>query len=174
MVFMIVFIEDFETKIYSLITMQILRVNYSYWIKSFNTKKDQIVEMFNEATYLVLMVLLTVYTSSDKWTEKTASIYMGIIFTYLLIFIAIALFTLIRFIWGAVKKLFIRLKIIRAKDIRSTESEVSNGFEGRSVQIFSDISFSIQHNQDSFRVENMYSFNSSGNQNFRRHSAYSL
>ena len=98
MVLMIVFIGDFEIKIYSLIAMQILRVNYSYWIKSFNTKKDQIVEMFNEATYLVLMVLLTVYTSSDKWTEKTASIYMGIIFTYLLIFIAIALFTLIRFI----------------------------------------------------------------------------
>ena len=98
MVFMLVFIEDFETKIYSLIAMQILRVNYAYWIRSFNTKKDQIIEMFNEATYLVLMVLLTMYTSSDKWTEKAASVYMGIIFSYLMIFIVIAMYTLIKFI----------------------------------------------------------------------------
>ena len=95
---MLVFIEDFETKIYSLIAMQVLRVNYAYWIRSFHTEKDQIIEIFNELTYLVLMALLTQYTSPGKWTDKAAYVYTGIIFSYLLICIAIAIYTLIRFI----------------------------------------------------------------------------
>ena len=98
MVFILVFIEDFEAKIYSLILMQVLRVNYAFWIRSFNMKKDQMIEIFNEAVYLVLMVLLTLYTTSDKWTVKSTFVYIGIIFSYLLIYIVIAMSTLIKLI----------------------------------------------------------------------------
>ena len=183
MVLMLVFIEDFETKIYSLIAMQVLRVNYAYWIKSFHTEKDQIIEMFNEVTYSVLIVLLTQYTSPGKWTDRAAYVYTGIILSYLLIFIAIAMYTLIRFIWGAVKKLFKKHRIVPVNDDRNHESKVPGGSKGRNMRVFSDISFDIQHKQESIRVEKVYSFDSLywfdsfesvDNFNIRRHATYQI
>ena len=168
MVFMLVFIEDFETKIYSLIAMQVLRVNYAYWIRSFNMMKDQIVEILSEVVYLVLMVLLTQYTDNEKWTKTATYVFIGIIFSYIWILLFLSIYTLSKFILGIgiVRKLLRRIKILLIIDRGSKESKPNIDSGGRTRQIFSEISFSIQHNQDSFRVEKMYSFDLSDDQSF--------
>ena len=100
MVFMLVFLTNFEIKIYSLIAMQVLRVNYSYWIRSFYFMRDQIREICNEVVYLVLMVLLTQYTEYDKWTKVATFIYIGIILSYTWILLTFSMIQFIKVILG--------------------------------------------------------------------------
>ena len=173
MVFILVFIEDFETKIYCLIAMQILRVNYSYWIRSFNMMKDQIIEILNEIIYLVLIVLLTQYTDYDKWDKVATFVYIGIILSYTWVLLALSIIMFIKVILGigVVRRLLKRLKILRTKEKRSDKYKVDNDFGDPPNQNFSEISFSVEHKQDSFRVEKMYSLDSIEDQPERKHTS---
>ena len=128
---MLVFIEDFETKIYSLIAMQVLRVNYAYWIRSFNMMKDQIVEILNEVIYLVLMVLLTQFTEYDKWTKRATFLFIGIILSYTWVLLFFSIFTFIKVILGIgfVKRLLRKLKIMRKKNEKKDKIKVNDNVD---------------------------------------------
>ena len=173
MVLMIVFIEDFQTKIYSLIAMQVLRINYSYWIRSFNMIKDQIIEILNEIVYLVLIVLLTQYTDFDKWDKIATFVYIGIILSYTWVLLALSILMFIKAILGigVVRRLLKRLKILRTKEKRSDNYKVDNDFGDPPNQNFSEISFSVKHKQDSFRVEKINSLDSIDDQTERKHTS---
>lgn len=180
MVFILVFINDFETKIYSLIAMQVIRVNYSYWIRSFNLMKDQIIEILNEIIYLVLIVLLTQYTDFDKWTKLATFVYIGIILSYTWVLLAFSIFAFIKAILRVdlvkkfLKNLLIKFKIWLRNDNQNDNHEIDDSSESRPHRAFSEISYSVEHNQDSIRVEYMYSLDSVEDINHRMHTSYQL
>ena len=180
MVFILVFINDFETKIYSLIAMQVIRVNYSYWIRSFNLMKDQIIEILNEIIYLVLIVLLTQYTDFDKWTKLATFVYIGIILSYTWVLLAFSIFAFIKAILRVdlvkkfLKNLLIKFKIWLRNDNQNDNHEIHDSSESRPHRAFSEISYSVEHNQDSIRVEYMYSLDSVEDINHRMHTSYQL
>ena len=52
---------------------------YALFVRSFASKKDQIVEILNEIVILTLIALLAKYNSKEKWTDASENAFIGII-----------------------------------------------------------------------------------------------
>ena len=75
----------FPLKILLLIILQTDYIAYTSFVRSFEKTKDQVVEVLNEIVYFVLILFLIKFDSEPKWTSFTVYLYIGIIFTQLLI-----------------------------------------------------------------------------------------
>ena len=52
-----------------LILFQLLIIGYVLKVRSFHNFKDHITDIFNESTYLLLIFIMSVLSSDDKWTN---------------------------------------------------------------------------------------------------------
>ena len=104
MILIVVFMQDsvFRFKVTLLLFLQTISLVYASLVRSFANKKDQIVETFNEAVILVLMVLLASFNSQEEWNDIRVYTFIGIILlqSYILLFISMvcAIVLIIRFI----------------------------------------------------------------------------
>ena len=69
----------FGLKISLLLILQTLCIGYATLVRTFENKKDQIVEVFNEIGVLVLIVFLSNFYSEDDWGEADVDFFIAII-----------------------------------------------------------------------------------------------
>ena len=69
----------FILKIILLFVLQTLCIAYAISIRSFDNKKDQVVEAFNECILVVLLIFMTKYDSEDKWNDTSSDAFIAII-----------------------------------------------------------------------------------------------
>ena len=69
----------FTFKISLLLILQILCILYAFYVRSFENKKDQIVEELNEIAILVAMAVLANNSSEGKWTDTGTFVFIGVI-----------------------------------------------------------------------------------------------
>ena len=114
-----------------LLVLQTLCIMYAILIRSFDSKKDQIVEAFNEIGILVLIVFLSSFYSKDDWTEADENTFIGIIlfqsFTFLLINVTGTIFLLYKFAKAPNNKTQI---INHAKDMNKNKFQEENKYGG--------------------------------------------
>ena len=81
MVFVVVLVPDPLSlyKIPILIVLQTVYLVYSIFRRSFEEWKDQMVEIFNEFVFLILLMLLLQYLSEPDWTDAAENAFIGII-----------------------------------------------------------------------------------------------
>ena len=81
MVFVVVLVPDPLSlyKIPILIVLQTVYLVYSIFKRSFEEWKDQMVEIFNEFVFLILLMLLLQYLSEPDWTDTAENAFIGII-----------------------------------------------------------------------------------------------
>ena len=81
MILIVVLASDslFVLKIWLLFILQIASMLYALFVRSFASKKDQIVEILNEIVILTLIALLAKYNSKEKWTDASENAFIGII-----------------------------------------------------------------------------------------------
>ena len=104
MILIVVFVQDsvFRFKVTLLLFLQTISLVYASLVRSFANKKDQVVETFNEAVILVLMVLLASFNSQEEWNDIRVYTFIGIILlqSYILLLTSMicAIVSIIRFI----------------------------------------------------------------------------
>ena len=69
----------FTFKISLLLILQIVCILYAFYVRSFENKKDQIVEELNEIAILVAMAVLANNSSEGKWTNTGTFVFIGVI-----------------------------------------------------------------------------------------------
>ena len=69
----------FTFKISLLLILQIACILYAFYVRSFENKKDQIVEELNEIAILVAMAVLANNSSEGKWTDTGTFVFIGVI-----------------------------------------------------------------------------------------------
>ena len=71
--------SSFANKILFLLLLQGGHIVYAIYIRSFEKRKDQAVEILNEIVYFALLILLIKFYSEEKWTNFAIHLYIGII-----------------------------------------------------------------------------------------------
>ena len=77
-------------------TLQILHIIYSSMIRSFYSKRDQIIDLTNEATYFILIVMISRLTEDYQWTKKATFMLVGTIIAYSWFLSVVAIITFIQ------------------------------------------------------------------------------
>ena len=65
-------------------------------IRSFYSKRDQIIDLTNEATYFILIVMISRLTEDYQWTKKATFMLVGTIITYSWFLSVVAIITFIQ------------------------------------------------------------------------------
>ena len=134
MTFIVVLFPDSLSsyKISILLVLQTTYLVYSILNRSFDERKDQMVEVFNESVFLILIMLLIQYHSESDWTDTAENAYIGIILSQLWIL------TIVSIVTGIVKL----IKLIR-RCRKSNPEEAESKSLSREVDVYADASFSM-------------------------------
>ena len=58
--------------------------------RSFESRKDHVVEILNESIFITLIVISNYFRSESDWNKIVEGLYIGIIFTHLLVLFTIS------------------------------------------------------------------------------------
>jgi hypothetical protein len=78
-----------KTVFYIAIQVTYMAVHFS--IRPYKTVKDQILEWFNEISYLVLIVILLFWKEKDDWSKEKANIYIWIMISNNAVFLILSI-----------------------------------------------------------------------------------
>ena len=62
-----------------LFVLQVACIAYAVSFRSFENKKDQAVETFNECIIAILMIFVTKFDSNEKWTDTSSDAFIAVI-----------------------------------------------------------------------------------------------
>ena len=114
-------------KIPILLVLQTAYLVYSFAKRSFNEYTDQMVQVFNESVFLILIMLLIKYRSESDWTDTAENVFIGIILSQLSILMIVSMASgIIKIVRCCIKRCRKSSPIQAQNENLQTEHEIFN------------------------------------------------